>query len=166
VLLSVQHNAWQLTDFGLTQEGVSGVAIRTRMSRGSEGYRGPELVIERSVVCQQSDMFALGCVLHELVTGKQLFPRDYYVFNFMFNKQLPNRPQLEIDKRSIAYINELRNAMLDVMWENRPSARDVMKELGGAKDNWRESIAMRSRDLRYLDETSQDWELMRWKPFW
>jgi hypothetical protein len=41
-----------------------------------------------------------------------------------------------------------------------------MKELGGAKDDWRKSFAMRSEDLKYPDETSQEWESMRWKPFW
>ena len=158
--------AWQLTDFGLTQEGPSGTSIRTRMSRGSEGYRGPELVIERSIVCQGSDVFALGCTLYELVAGVRLFARDHSVFTYMYTKVPPKPPQLEIDSRSSAYITQLMHAMLGLDYDYRPSARDILRELGGHGDDWRLGVLKRAKDLAYPDYTSQDWEMMHWLPHW
>jgi len=166
VLLSARDNAWQLTDFGLTQEGPRGTRIRTRMSRGSEGYRGPELVRDNSIVCQGSDLFALGCTLYEMVAGVRLFQRDYNVFMYMFTQAPPSPPQVETDSRTSAYVKELMQAMLGLNYDYRPSARDVLVELGGNKESWRSDMLKRAELLGYPHHTSQDWDMMRWEPHW
>ena len=54
-----------------TQATLPGLAI------GTMGYMSPEQ-IRGEPVDAASDIFALGCVLHEMVTGKQAFARDTF----------------------------------------------------------------------------------------
>jgi eukaryotic-like serine/threonine-protein kinase len=92
VLLSVTDNAWKITNFGLTFEGNSRHAYTTRHARGTESYRAPELVRERSIVTKNSDIWALGCILYELAFSKKAFPTDYRVFEYIHS-----RGKLELD---------------------------------------------------------------------
>ena len=166
MLLSLRHKAWQITDFGLTHEGASGISIVTGFSRGSEGYRGPELIKERSVVAQQTDIFALGCTLTEVITGKQLFPHDFDVFQYMYTGKLPETPSLEVDKRSKIYVSELLKAMLDLNWRKRPSTSDILEEIGNPEINWKISLMNREKEMGYPSEDNLAWCHMRWKPYW
>lgn len=166
MLLSPQHSAWQIADFGLTQEGASGISIVTGFSRGSEGYRGPEMVRGRSVVSQQTDIFALGCTIYEVITGKRLFPRDYDLYEYMHTAQLPQISSLEVDEHSNVYISELTKAMLDLNWRKRPSAADILEEIGDPESNWQVSLLERVKEMDYPNENSPIWHKMHWRPYW
>src|SRR5436190_7733490 len=107
VLLSIRNNAWQVSDFGLTQQGTSRIARYTHHCRGSEGYRGPEMVRGIPLVCKQTDIFSLGCLAYELATGMKLFERDYDLFEYMSTRRRPQVPQLEIDGLSQILLSQL-----------------------------------------------------------
>lgn len=166
MLLSLRYSAWQIADFGLTHEGASGMSIVTGLSRGSEGYRGPEMIKDRSVVAQQTDIFALGCTLGEVITGKQLFPRDFDVFHYMYTAKLPTTPPLEVDNRSNVYISELMRAMLGLNWRKRPTASDILNEIGDPEISWETSLVVRTKEMDYPNQDSPTWLEMRWKPYW
>jgi YVTN family beta-propeller protein len=78
ILLSGQGDAEHsyLADFGLTQRAGEGVttAGAPRMV-GTVDYIAPEQ-IERDDVDARADVYALGCVLFECLTGQVPFPRD------------------------------------------------------------------------------------------
>lgn len=166
VLLSVRQNRWQITDFGLTEQVPSRVARSTGFSRGSEGYRGPELLRERAVVCQQCDIFSLGCILYELAAGRALFPRDFSVYNYMLTKQRAPAPEGRMDARGQCYLREILGAMLELDWWKRPSARDILLEIGGQEDDWHESFLDRARHLKYPARGDKKWTEMKWLPYW
>ena len=142
------------------------MSIVTGLSRGSEGYRGPEMIKDRAVVAQQTDIFALGCTLGEVITGKQLFPRDFDVFHYMYTAQLPLTPPLDVDNRSNVYISELMRAMLGLNWRKRPTAYDILNEIGDPETNWELSLGDRTKQMHYPDQDSPSWLEMRWKPYW
>ena len=78
ILISGQGDAEHsyLADFGLTQRAGEGVttAGAPRMV-GTVDYIAPEQ-IERDDVDARADVYALGCVLFECLTGQVPFPRD------------------------------------------------------------------------------------------
>jgi serine/threonine protein kinase len=69
-----------LADFGITSE-LKNTSAETIHARGTPGYRAPELLFsERYDV--KVDIWALGCILHELVTGKKPFANDWSVIQY------------------------------------------------------------------------------------
>ncbi|SDN91892.1 serine/threonine-protein kinase [Lentzea jiangxiensis] len=83
-LMLCPDGAVKVLDFGLALLRESDVAPFSRAGQilGTPSYMAPEQ-IQRGVAEPRSDLYALGCVLHEMVTGEQLFtgPTAYAVFD-------------------------------------------------------------------------------------
>jgi non-specific serine/threonine protein kinase len=82
----------KVLDFGLAMLRETDVAQFTRTGQllGTPAYMAPEQ-IQRGVAEPRSDLYALGCVLHEMLTGEQLFtgPTAYTVFEKQVNMPAP-----------------------------------------------------------------------------
>lgn len=74
-------------------------------------------------------MWALGCILYELVFKAKAFPRDFHVFEYIHNKRVPPIHALPGNECLRSHIRELICRMLEVKWWKRPSARDVLAAL-------------------------------------
>ncbi|GAB3720385.1 serine/threonine-protein kinase [Amycolatopsis oliviviridis] len=133
----------KVLDFGLAMLRETDVAQFTRAGQilGTPAYMAPEQ-IQRGAAGPRSDLYALGCVLHEMLTGRQLFtgPTAYAVFE----KQVKDSPA-EVDGVP-AGLNALLADLLEKDPERRPADAD---ELFGR-------LAVFARDLPplpgYLDE--------------
>ena len=89
VLFSAKHCIWKIADFGLTTEGTSKRARPTEYARGTACYRAPELINENPFFSNKVDIFALGCILFELVTGgRKAFPSDWNLHDYKSRDQL------------------------------------------------------------------------------
>ncbi|MEV4599439.1 serine/threonine-protein kinase [Amycolatopsis sp. NPDC049253] len=81
----------KVMDFGLAVLREADVARFTRAGQllGTPSYMAPEQ-IQRGLAEPRSDLYALGCALHEMLTGRQLFtgPTAYAVFE----KQVKDAP--------------------------------------------------------------------------
>ena len=66
-----------LSDFGLTKHGeqTAGALTRSGQLIGSVGYVAPEQ-IENLPIDARVDVYSLGCVVYECLSGAQPFPRD------------------------------------------------------------------------------------------
>ena len=173
VLLSTRSCAWKIGDFEFTLEGTSKRAYTTKFARGTECYRAPELVSDLPTVSMKSDIWALGCILYELVGGgKKAFPHDFHVFQYRVNKCKPDTPSFpeELDNRLKSYILELLDAMLEVDWWKRPSAREILNVLSSLHEETTKvylvdgSGALR-QPLR-LYYVSESWKAVFWKRCW
>lgn len=74
----------KITDFGLVKSlGERSGRTITGMAMGTPEYMAPEQIRDASDVDQRVDMFALGCILYELVCGRRAFsgPDNVAVFN-------------------------------------------------------------------------------------
>ncbi|WP_214408456.1 serine/threonine-protein kinase [Sphaerisporangium fuscum] len=82
----------KVLDFGLAMLREADVTQFTRVGQilGTPAYMSPEQ-IQRGLAGPRSDLYALGCVLHEMLTGRQLFigPTEYAVFEKQVNERPP-----------------------------------------------------------------------------
>ncbi|GII82892.1 serine/threonine protein kinase [Sphaerisporangium siamense] len=85
----------KVLDFGLAMVREADVTQFTRIGQilGTPAYMAPEQ-IQRGLASPRSDLYALGCVLHEMLTGRQLFvgPTEYAVFEKQVNERPPAVP--------------------------------------------------------------------------
>jgi non-specific serine/threonine protein kinase len=85
----------KVLDFGLAVLRETDMLQFTRAGQivGTPAYMAPEQI--RSGVAEpRSDLYSLGCVLHEMLTGRQLFtgPTAYVVFDKQVKEQPPSIP--------------------------------------------------------------------------
>jgi serine/threonine protein kinase len=130
VLFSVPDLVWKVADFGLSTEGTSKRASTTEQARGTECYRAPELLNRWGFsVCKKSDIWALGCILYELLFGLKAFSSDFNLCQHIQSGHGPTIPNLifvGINERFKKSLSELMNAMFALNWWERPSAQDIL----------------------------------------
>lgn len=95
MLFSQRSKVWKLTDFGISAEATSKKAHTTRYARGSERYRAPELLEEHPTFTNKVDMWALGCILYELVTGEPTFKGYLDILNYALDPK-SNKRTIEV----------------------------------------------------------------------
>ncbi len=80
----------KVVDFGIAKAAMRKVVTQAGMRKGKAPYMSPEQC--RGVtVDRRSDIFALGIVLHETVTGRRLFkaPNDYATMSAVVDAEIP-----------------------------------------------------------------------------
>jgi serine/threonine protein kinase len=67
----------KLLDFGIARRDAgSGLSCHASFGGGTWAYMSPEQVMGAAELGARTDVFSLGCVLFECVTGKRAFPSD------------------------------------------------------------------------------------------
>jgi serine/threonine protein kinase len=123
VLYCRKENTWKLTDFGISAEGAS-TMISTALSRGTGGYRAPELLKEDPKFGRSVDVWALGCVLYEIAVGKSAFRGDWDVFNYSRNSDPP--PLVDFGTEFYRHhLNEVLRELFSRDSKQRPRAESM-----------------------------------------
>lgn len=108
----------KVLDFGLAMLREADALQFTRAGQilGTPAYMAPEQ-ITGGVAEPRSDLYALGCVLHEMLTGRQLFtgPTAYVVFDKQVKQQPPSVPGVP------AELDGLLHALLEKAPDKRPA---------------------------------------------
>jgi serine/threonine-protein kinase len=132
-LMFDEHGAIKVMDFGLAQASRASRITLTGTSMGTPAYMAPESLRARtddSAAAHPADVFALGLVLHEMLTGRQVFRRDSPMATMyaIANEEAPpiqaSRPEVE------ASVEDLVRRMLDKDPATRVDAAVVARELG------------------------------------
>jgi serine/threonine-protein kinase len=77
--LGVQHDYLKVLDFGLVKtHGGQGQTLLTQphMTTGTPAYMPPELAMAEETIDGRADLYALGCVMYWLLTGRLVFQGD------------------------------------------------------------------------------------------
>lgn len=117
-----RENTWKLSDFGFSSEAMSIMVVSTQ-GRGTTGYRAPELVdCENPQYNNRADIWGLGCILHELATGKRIFRSDISTFLYARGSI---EPPLCIKFESAFWQHHVSEALRELLAreaQSRPSA--------------------------------------------
>lgn len=126
----MEDDAWKIADFGLTVEGTSQKLIDTVEGKGTSGYRAPELLTENPIYNNKVDIWAMGCILYELISGQKAFSSDHAVMEWSFSKTEKKLPLENIDEVSGKTISHLIGETLRKDPKLRPSAKYFYQTLG------------------------------------
>lgn len=96
------------------------------------GYRAPEMVkadpTAKKGYNSKTDIWALGCILYELLIGKRPFDDDFNVLQHSQTVQNLSIPQCGlVDKYWSTELSNLLNNMLGIQPQKRKSALDMLK---------------------------------------
>ena len=118
-------------------EGSTKGVQTTEHSRGTPCYRAPELLLNpdgKNTFTNKVDIWALGCILFELVFGSKAFRSDFDIYAysaehtaFTSGLRIPEKTFLRLpealSKLYIRYISDRIQEMLDVDVSARPTAK-------------------------------------------
>ena len=123
-----------MTDFGLSAVGTSKYFQSTQYARGTTCYRAPELLAENSGYTNKVDIFALGCILFELVNRKKAFSDDFSVRRFASLKSYPLWHASMGTGRESNDLKEVTLQMLDADPRKRPGADTLCQRFARNRD--------------------------------
>ncbi|SFE33343.1 Serine/threonine protein kinase [Actinopolyspora alba] len=121
----------KVLDFGIAAvlEGGHTKLTRTGESMGTPAYMAPEQAMNNTAT-PAGDLYSLGCVLHELLSGERVFDAPASLGVVQKHLSVPPTPLRE---RGVAVPAELERLVLDLLAKNpqhRPeNAREVYRRL-------------------------------------
>jgi len=110
-------------------EGSSRRALTSNTSRGTSCYRAPELLLDTNPhYTNKVDMWAVGCILYELVLRQRAFREDWFIFTYAQLRQpfeLLLGEDVVPDDRKRDFLVKIIKELLDVDPSKRPRARKL-----------------------------------------
>ncbi len=119
---------YSITDFGLMSQREAGVTTLTNtdMQKGSDFYTAPEIANGLKKASPQSDIYSLGCILHDMVSGSaSRVPFQEINERGPFGSIIHKCTKLDPNKR-FKSVNSLRDAII--------SEGDILIKSAGAKE--------------------------------
>ena len=126
-LLIAQNGTVVLIDFGIAKPVGRHATPYTRHGStvGSRGYQAPEQILERQVT-PQTDLYALGCVLYELLAGRPPFTGDRLADQHLHEVPLPllvHAPHVP------AELAEITLQLLEKEPDRRPANAEIVRDV-------------------------------------
>ena len=122
LIVSYQGNV-KVIDFGIAKSEQRETQTEAGTIKGKFSYMSPEQVLAKPMDCR-SDLFSMGTILHELISGKRLFKRGTIqdTFHLIVNGVIP--PLTEIPE----YVNEAVLKCLAVNPDDRFQSADELND--------------------------------------
>jgi serine/threonine protein kinase len=134
---------WKIADFGLTATGTSQKSYTTRYSRGTSGYRAPELVneeTEKRTYNNKVDIWAIGCIFFEVIYRRKAFTHDLAVQQYFQGSRRGEKLGIPLQMDTVPDEGtEVVTSLLYRMLDTEPSKRPKADELYGVFNetfNW------------------------------
>lgn len=128
-LMVTRQGVLKLTDFGIAKDLDGTLLTGANCAIGTAAYMSPEQCRGESKITGKSDLYSLGVVLFELLTGKRPFRGNNAVELFLHHVQTkperPSRINLEIPK----FLDTLILHLLEKDPEDRPPSASVVAKI-------------------------------------
>lgn len=136
--------AWKIADFGLAAEGSSNWAFSTTQSRGTTGYRAPELLQESHFKCTNKvDIWAFGCIIHDVIFLHKAFLDDFDTLSFRlkgvkweYYARFYHRPEIILDEN----LSMLGFSILINIFVLDPSMRPTAVRIGRRLEKFKSDL--------------------------
>src|SRR5271170_789063 len=120
---------WKLADFGLTSEGTLRSPKPTEGARGTPSYRAPEVINEKTYT-GKADIWAIGCILHELCFNRKAFCDDWAVQKYAAdNRAISLSFDQNFNAGDIEQISSILSVLLHWNFAFRPTASELRSEI-------------------------------------
>lgn len=114
---------WKIGDFGFTEEFISHSAKVSMDARGTNHYRAPELLSAPATITRKTDVWCLGCIFYELVTGNLAFLHGLSSIKEYSESGGPiELPVLPFQKAECIFLADTIHDLLAIIPTKRPSA--------------------------------------------
>lgn len=148
ILIDSQSGIAKLSDFGVVKAPGVGLT-QSGSSVGSPGYMSPEQ-IEGSKVDFRSDLFSLGVVIYEMITGKHPFVRETVPATFYATLNGEFTPLQKIREDTPANLIQIVSNLLDPQKEKRTLNTEQISALVNKNQTGSSSINEHPEENRLL----------------
>lgn len=175
MLYSPEADLWKIGDFGFSSQVTcaSGGALLSLEGKGTPGFRAPELLgMDQSAPTfnEKVDIWALGCILHELVTEEPAFSHDWAAWDYYHSKEDVGLELDELPKVMQSYCSGGLNSLLHRIPQERPSATDLCRLVNCYSSLSHESLRCVLNDLQDHPTYRQLAEMIacgeQWRSLW
>ncbi|QDT39637.1 serine/threonine protein kinase [Stratiformator vulcanicus] len=154
----------KLGDFGIALDTGATELTQSGLTVGTYMYMSPEQIRGERAIGPKTDIYALGCLIYEMVTGRPPFQGENFAQIFDQHLQTPPPPISIYDPSIPEELDDLVQLMLKKNPEKRPfNARTVQGMLAEVTMKWDESNGKRE-SKRKSRQKPDIWAIERRKP--
>jgi serine/threonine-protein kinase len=122
----------KVVDFGIAKAADQATVTKSGVLKGKYSYMSPEQAAGQPIDCR-SDIFALGVVLYELLTGTRLFKRATDIQTLNAVTECKIAPPSQINDRVPQDLDEI---VMKALTKDRSQRFMEAKQLGAALEGW------------------------------
>jgi serine/threonine protein kinase len=123
---------YAISDFGLISLNKTGITTLTKtgMSKTSDLYTAPEITQDLKFASIQSDIFSLGCILHDFVGCAQRLPCNEISDSSKFGNLLQSATRMDASRRfsSVASFREALNSITSTIEDAKTEVAEIVLE--------------------------------------
>ncbi|TWT95941.1 Serine/threonine-protein kinase PK-1 [Botrimarina colliarenosi] len=123
-----EDGALKLGDFGLVRRDDGAELTTSGQTVGSVRYMAPEQVRGRRDIDGRCDLYALGCLLFELLTGRPPFPSTEPMVVFQQHVEAPPPKLRTLAADAPKSLERLMSSLLEKEKEDRPATAQAVRD--------------------------------------